>query len=133
VVFGEEVDVGGEGEGGGVVSEPDLDLLCVEAVAEEVGGAGVAEAVEAEPGELGFVGGWFEDALAEVAGVEVVAGFGGEDEVVGLVVCAVAPEALAEAVAEWDGAAAVVGFGGVEAAAVVAAFDLEAALAEVDV
>jgi hypothetical protein len=42
-VVGEELDVGGEGVGGGVVGEPVLDLFGIEVVVEEDAGAGAAE------------------------------------------------------------------------------------------
>ena len=49
-LVGELVDVGGEGEGGGVVAKPVLDLFGVEAVVEEGGGAGMAWVVIAAGG-----------------------------------------------------------------------------------
>lgn len=43
------MNVGGEGEGGRVVAEPELNLLRVQTRAEEACAAGVAERVRADP------------------------------------------------------------------------------------
>lgn len=74
-----EVEVDVEGERWRVVAEPDLDLLGIEAIAEQDGGAGVAERMRAGPGNAGFAGGGLEHAPVEVAVVERGAGPGRED------------------------------------------------------
>ena len=74
------MDVGRERERWRVMSEPDLDLLRVQAVPEEDRGAGVTERVESSLGNTRFPRCWLEYATHEVRRVELPARLGDENE-----------------------------------------------------
>lgn len=63
----EQVDVGGEREGGGVVSEPPLYLHGVAALCEQHRGACVAKGMEPHPGQARLLSGWLKYAPEDVA------------------------------------------------------------------
>ena len=62
--------VGVEGHGYGGVTEEFLDEFRVDAPAQEQGGAGVTEVVEAYVGQVGFSEEGFERTFDEVFGVD---------------------------------------------------------------
>ena len=80
------MDVGSERERWRVMSEPDLDLLRVQAVPEEDRDAGVAERVESSLGNTRFPRCWLEYATHEVRRVELPARLGDENERIVLLV-----------------------------------------------
>lgn len=127
------MDVGRERERWRVMSEPDLDLLRVQAVPEEDRGAGVAERVESSLGNTRFPRCWLEYATHEVRRVELPARLGDENE---RIVCArtsLPPESLGELVGERNRPSPVLRLGGVDPAPVETPADVDATTAEVNV
>ena len=118
------------------MAEVELDLLGVGALLEEEGGAGVAEGVEADPGEPD-AGGCFFDVLEGVVAVDWSAVAVLEEGGCGGGVVAGAASEFAEGVFEFgadrEGAAAVAAFGWAEFAVVEAAADVQLVVVEVEV